>query len=488
MKKKNVWQVISCLIMVALLLTSCATAPPEEEVSPAEEEIVAEEEGVVAGDEAETTMQHIERGVALLLEEEYEQATIEFNKAIELNPNESSAYLYRGISYGERGEYDKAIADFTEAIELNPNSKQTYYNRGFVYERKGEYDRAIADYSQSIELDPAYALAYAHRASAYKAQGMEAQAIADLEKCIEVSEDHLLTKKAIQILAELLILVPVLSAECEISKLFVNYPRALELGEEATIKITVLNHDEIEGIYNATLTINGEPIETREILVPSQKGSIAGSTEALFHVTPDELGTYEVEVGGKTGTFWVLNEIELTDALSRGLVRANASGSGLQSVTLELESVTTEPLGIVVPALTLFRAISSEVQDMLAIMPEYSYAVLESIGSKKVLDIPVVCANMNLRMPEEADTFRIEGPSLSEDLVKLHQETEFHWASVRVEQFAIWVITDNPSRSGFVALRSAEPKATGPSGEEIEEMREIFEAADIDTAKYRIFQ
>lgn len=56
MKRKIIWLSVSCLIVVALLLGSCAPAPPaEEEVSPAEEELVTEEEEEAAQEPAPAT-------------------------------------------------------------------------------------------------------------------------------------------------------------------------------------------------------------------------------------------------------------------------------------------------------------------------------------------------------------------------------------------------------------------------------------------------
>ncbi len=494
MKKKIIWLVVSCLMVAALLLASCAPAitEKEEKLVKEEEEVVSVEEEEPApsqpqsATEAETARQHIERGIALLDEDEYEQAILVFNKAIELYPDESAAYFYRGLSYGRSGEYDKAITDFSVTINLKPDNKRAYYNRGFIYERKEEYDRAIADYSEAIELDHAYALAYEHRAVAYKLQGMEARAIADLEKCIEVSQDQLMIERAKQVLEELQPPVPVLSAECEISKLEIHYPRALELGEEATIEITVYNHDEIEGIYYARLTLNGEQIETREIPVPQRKGSITGSAKALFYVTPDELGTYQVEVEGKTGTFWVVREVEISEAESEGLIRVIASGDGMDWVHLELESLSPQPLGIIVPPLTMFRARSSGVQDMLAINERYG--LLESEGSKDSVDVEAACANMNLSVPGKSDTFQIEMPGPSEDLAKLFYEVVDYEGYSRVIQFAIWTVIHNPYRTQYTTIGTSVTDTTGPTDEEIQEIREMFEFAGIEISKYHVFR
>ena len=81
----------------------------------------------------DTAEQHYIAGVALLEEGQYELAVLEFNEAIELDPNYTDAYYSRGEVYLNSEEYDLAIAGFTKAIELNPNHSYAYHDRGLTY-------------------------------------------------------------------------------------------------------------------------------------------------------------------------------------------------------------------------------------------------------------------------------------------------------------------------------------------------------------------
>jgi len=132
MKKKIVWLVVSCLIVVALLLVSCAPAVTEQEHTAA--------------------VQHNERGIALALVGLYEQAVTEFNKAIELDLEYAEAYNNRGNAYWNKGNFDRAIADYDKAIELDPEYAEAYSNRGFVCYLKGELTKAISDLEKCLEL------------------------------------------------------------------------------------------------------------------------------------------------------------------------------------------------------------------------------------------------------------------------------------------------------------------------------------------------
>ena len=57
----------------------------------------------------------------------------------------------RGIAFLKKGDHDKALADFNKAIELDPNNALAYSNRGKALSKKGNDDKALADYNKAIE-------------------------------------------------------------------------------------------------------------------------------------------------------------------------------------------------------------------------------------------------------------------------------------------------------------------------------------------------
>ncbi len=118
-----------------------------------------------------------------------EQAKLNYDKGIELNPGDYKAYNNRGIVYKNLGEYEQALADYDKAIELNPEYAFAYNNRGNTYSSLEEYEQAIADYDKAIELNPEYAFAYNNRGATYKNLGEYGQAIVDYDKAIELNPD-----------------------------------------------------------------------------------------------------------------------------------------------------------------------------------------------------------------------------------------------------------------------------------------------------------
>ena len=107
---------------------------------------------------------------------------LEFDKRIELNPNDTLAYLQRGHYYDVIQDYDNAITDYTKAIEIDPKYADAYQYRGDTYYDKGDYDRAIADYTKAIEIEPEDFTNYAKRGFAYSKKGEKGKAEADYIK------------------------------------------------------------------------------------------------------------------------------------------------------------------------------------------------------------------------------------------------------------------------------------------------------------------
>jgi tetratricopeptide (TPR) repeat protein len=98
-------------------------------------------------------------------------------RAIELEPSDTTAYMYRAAGYSHIGQYQRAIEDYTQALTLDPTA-DTYYRRGSAYYELGDYQHAIEDYTRALALRPKDAEIYESRGKAY-------QKLADYEHCIE---------------------------------------------------------------------------------------------------------------------------------------------------------------------------------------------------------------------------------------------------------------------------------------------------------------
>jgi tetratricopeptide (TPR) repeat protein len=64
---------------------------------------------------------HIRKGILLLDRGSNIEATKEFDKALELDPNDAYAHYQRGRALFEQGENDDAVTEFTSAVENDRN-------------------------------------------------------------------------------------------------------------------------------------------------------------------------------------------------------------------------------------------------------------------------------------------------------------------------------------------------------------------------------
>src|SRR6266508_3807945 len=149
-------------------------------------------------------------------------AIADFTSAIELDSNLAIAYKNRGearqakgdaigaeadlksaekielVNHGfekaKKGNLDGALADFNRAIELSPNNAVAYYNRAHAKRLKKDAAGALADCTRALELDPKFGEAYFERGT-LKGRSKDVDgAIADFTRVIELKPDRKSTR------------------------------------------------------------------------------------------------------------------------------------------------------------------------------------------------------------------------------------------------------------------------------------------------------
>ncbi len=90
----------------------------------------------------------------LNLSQEPQAELAEFDREIQLNPNDADAYYNRGnLKYTKLKDPQGALADFDRAIQLNPNLAYAYNNRGILKKDKlNDTQGALADLNQAARL------------------------------------------------------------------------------------------------------------------------------------------------------------------------------------------------------------------------------------------------------------------------------------------------------------------------------------------------
>jgi tetratricopeptide (TPR) repeat protein len=180
-----------------------------------------------------------------------------------------------------------------------------------------------------------------------------------------------------------------------------------------------------------------------------------------------------------------IERIGLIEARRSGLVEVAASGAGdLNSVFLTLTSNSAKALAVAILPGTIFGPQSAGIQNMLVLTEkEVVLCPHERIES---VDVDAACGNMRLDLPGKSDALTLSLSPASGDLMKLLSLPDFQEETSRVRQFAIWTITDNPGRYDYMGIRIvSQAFGTGPSDEELEKIRVLFEKSGIPTEQYK---
>lgn len=116
---------------------------------------------------------------------DYEGAIAEFDRAIELNANDSQAYFDRGVAFYEKGNAQRAVEDFTQVLRLDPKNAAAFYYRGETRLKLGDRQGALDDLNQSVQLDPNSARTYQSRGNTHAEMGNEQAAVEDYTRAIQ---------------------------------------------------------------------------------------------------------------------------------------------------------------------------------------------------------------------------------------------------------------------------------------------------------------
>jgi adenylate cyclase len=116
----------------------------------------------------------------------------EFQRAIELQPNNATAHQWYGNGpLDSLGRFDQAIAETKRAVELDPLSTIINTDRAYPLYYARRYDEALAQAKKTIELDPAFFYSRQILGMVLQAKGDLPGAVAEFEKARQLSGDPL---------------------------------------------------------------------------------------------------------------------------------------------------------------------------------------------------------------------------------------------------------------------------------------------------------
>ncbi|RYP92971.1 hypothetical protein DL770_000845 [Monosporascus sp. CRB-9-2] len=125
------------------------------------------------------------RGTFRCLKGSQEEALLDLDKSIELDPSMTQSYVKRASMHLEMGARDKAADDLEKAIQQNDQDPDIYYHRAQLHFIHGEFQDAAKDYQKSIDLDNTFIFSHIQLGVTQYKMGSIASSMATFRRTIK---------------------------------------------------------------------------------------------------------------------------------------------------------------------------------------------------------------------------------------------------------------------------------------------------------------
>lgn len=137
---------------------------------------------------------YLDDGIFDIKSGKFQDAIEKITKSIELKNDWEISYFYRAVAYHALEKFDDAMLDYTKALQLDEKMTDAYYNRAKItLSRKDiknpDVDSAVKDLEKALALDEKFIDALFAMAAAHKKLGNYETALKYLDKLLEIEPE-----------------------------------------------------------------------------------------------------------------------------------------------------------------------------------------------------------------------------------------------------------------------------------------------------------
>ena len=142
---------------------------------------------------------YLDNGIYDIQSGKFQDAIENINKSLELKKDWAIPYFYRAVAYDAMEEFDEAMLDYIKAIQLDEKMTDAYYNRARIILSRKDLDNpkvenAVKDLEKALELDPQFIDALYAMAAAKKKLGDYHAALVYIERLLQIEPDAIWAK------------------------------------------------------------------------------------------------------------------------------------------------------------------------------------------------------------------------------------------------------------------------------------------------------
>lgn len=205
MRPQNTWRIVSLTLVLAFIVTGCATDKAFRQRQARAARDLGER--YLARNDTSKALEQFLKAQKMYPDDPYlqydlaltydmkgalDKAEHHLKEAIELKPDYSDAYNYLGFVYYRQGRVDEAIEAYHKALEnlLYLNPQDAHLNLGVAYLSRKEYQKAKVHLGEAIRLVPDFAAAYNNLGKTYEGLRQYDRARSSYEKAVEFNPEY----------------------------------------------------------------------------------------------------------------------------------------------------------------------------------------------------------------------------------------------------------------------------------------------------------
>jgi TolB-like protein/DNA-binding winged helix-turn-helix (wHTH) protein len=148
--------------------------------SPSEEALPKAKTAALRALELDNSLSEAHVSLACVMRFEWTAKEKEYQRAIELNPNNAMAHQYYGYNLSALGRFDEAIAEMKRALELDPLTPNKQNSLGATFYRAGRYDEALEQFREVPDPDANSESRHQRMAAIYERRAQQREAVNEL--------------------------------------------------------------------------------------------------------------------------------------------------------------------------------------------------------------------------------------------------------------------------------------------------------------------
>lgn len=130
------------------------------------------------------------KGYIAFMQNNFDTAIQDYNKAIGLNPSLAIAYMWKFLALNSLQRFDESLLALEKSLELDPLFQTGAYNMGFTLTKLGRIEEATAVFQQLQQDFPKSTFSHQGLADIYFSQGDMVGAIREALKATKLSPDN----------------------------------------------------------------------------------------------------------------------------------------------------------------------------------------------------------------------------------------------------------------------------------------------------------